>query len=108
VTRTVPPGHVAPAIAGAVLACAGQVLVLAGSTVVGQIWPAAEDGDKGASRYFLLTVLTLELVLALLCAGGGAYLIVCGRRGLGAGLLAGWALSLVALCVLLLAQAATR
>jgi hypothetical protein len=100
-----PPTRIGPALAGAALAFAAQLPVYAGSLVVGRIWPVPEDDDGGGgSRYFLLTALTLETVVALICVAGGAYLIVRGRRGLGAGLLTGWALGLVVSCALLMTQ----
>jgi hypothetical protein len=97
--------RIGPALLGVVLAFAGHVLAFAmGIFVAGLASSTGDDDGEASIGAFWIAVLSVEVVVVLACVAGGAVLVARQRHGLGIGLLLGWPLSLLAGCLVLVAQ----
>jgi hypothetical protein len=84
------------AIVGVLLALAGHALAFGAGFLAARLVKPSSGGGFEDLAAVIMVFLGVEVLVALACIIVGIVLIVRGRRATGVGLIAGWALGLVA------------
>ncbi|HZN73428.1 MAG TPA: hypothetical protein VFC00_17300 [Micromonosporaceae bacterium] len=96
--QTLRPGRV---VLGAVLGLVGHALAfVAGIVAAGFVEPSEGGGFEDLAAA-IGTFFIVEALVAIACLVAGVVLLVRGRRDVGAGLLAGWFVGLIAVVVVI-------